>query len=102
MGRGVVSRFLLPIAFLIALLWFKPWLLFMGGPASNALSAREIALKGLGEFLNQKFPQETVLVVSNPFVAKSDVTSGIREMEAAALRGLAATIPKMVVDHAPL
>lgn len=57
-------------------------------PHANALSARELAARGLAEYLARTKPGHRVLIVSNPFPQHRPTASEIRETEEAGLRGL--------------
>jgi hypothetical protein len=55
-----------------------------------ALSARELATRGLGQQLAQSGQCKRVLVVANPFAPAGKLTREMRDMEEAGLRGLKA------------
>jgi len=55
---------------------------------SAALSARELAMRGLAERLAQSGEYKHVLVVGNPFAPAGKLTREMRDMEEAGLRGL--------------
>jgi hypothetical protein len=56
----------------------------------NALRVRELATRGLAEYLARRYPGERVLVISNPFVQRPGIAREIVETEEAGVRGLRA------------
>jgi hypothetical protein len=56
----------------------------------NALRVREVATRGLAEYLARQHPSQRVLVVSNPFAQRPGVAREIIANEEAGLRGLRA------------
>ena len=64
------------------------WYFLKNGPQQNAMHAREIATRGLAEYLAKKFPGQRAIVLSNPFSQHADAAPEIKEAEAAGIRGL--------------
>jgi len=64
------------------------WFLARPNPQSNALHVRQLATRGLAEWLAQKFPGQRVLVMSNPFTQSDGIASDVRAAEEAGLKGV--------------
>jgi len=66
------------------------WLVLSRRPPEHgaALSARELAMRGLAEHLVQSSQGKRILVVANPFGPAGKLTREMRGMEEAGLRGL--------------
>src|SRR6185503_5314897 len=57
-------------------------------PQGNAFRAREIATRGLADYLARTHAGKKALIVSNPFTQRKDTAKAIVEMEQAGIRGL--------------
>ena len=64
------------------------WWFFRETPQRNTLRTRELATWGLADHLARTLPGRRVVVLSNPFVQRSETAAAVREAEAAGLRGL--------------
>jgi hypothetical protein len=64
------------------------WFFLKPDPQGNALRAREVATRGLAEYLARTHSGQRALVVSNPFTQRPGTAKGIVLMEAAGIRGL--------------
>jgi len=65
-------------------------LLLRSRPQRNALHAREVASRGLAEYLARTQPGQRALVMSNPFIHRAGTDRRIIETEEAGVRGLRA------------
>ena len=63
------------------------WYLFRSEPRDYALLARQIATQRLAEHLGRQFPQQRVLLISNPFTEQANSSSDIGRTEAAGIEG---------------
>jgi hypothetical protein len=66
------------------------WFLFRPNPERNALRIRELATRGLAEYLAGRRAGERVVIVSNPFTERAGAAREIVETEQAGIRGLRA------------
>jgi hypothetical protein len=84
-----MNRSVVPLILLVAVLAGGAyWFWSKNDPPKNALRVREIATRGLAEYLAKRWPGQRLLVVSNPFTQHPGVARSIVEMEEAGLRGL--------------
>jgi hypothetical protein len=67
---------------------FGLWFLLKPDPEGNALRVREIATRGLAEYLARVHAGSSALILSNPFTRQKDTAEAIVEMEQAGIRGL--------------
>jgi hypothetical protein len=67
---------------------FGLWFFLRPDPQGNAFRVREIATRGLAEYLARAHPGRCALIVSNPFTQRKDTEQVIVEMEQAGVRGL--------------
>jgi len=67
---------------------FAFWLYLKPDPQGNALRVREIATRGLAEYLARTYPGKSALIISNPFTQRQDTAKAIVETEQAGIRGL--------------
>src|SRR5688572_6597144 len=67
---------------------FGLWFFLKPDPQGNALHAREVATRGLAEYLAKTQPGKRALVISNPFTQRPGTAKGIVQMEEAGIRGL--------------
>jgi hypothetical protein len=73
---------------LLVVVAFSLWFLLKPDPFGDALRTREIATRGLAEYLVRTQPGQRALIVSNPFTQRKETAKAIGEMEQAGLRGL--------------
>lgn len=78
---ALVFLFLVAVAFLV-------WFLFKPDPQGNAMRTREIATRGLAEYLTRVHSGKRALIISNPFTQRKDTAKAIVDMEQAGIRGL--------------
>ena len=64
------------------------WYFLKTDPQGNALQAREVATRGLAEYLARTQPGKRALVISNPFTQRPGTAKGIVQMEEAGIHGL--------------
>ena len=70
------------------LLGLGAWFWFRSSPAANALAIREIATRGLADYLTHHQIGTRVLVLANPYVHQSGMKPKIVATEEAGIRGL--------------
>jgi hypothetical protein len=63
------------------------WYYLRSEPRDYALTARELATRGLGEYLARKFPGQRALLISNPFTQNANIASDIAATENAGIDG---------------
>jgi len=63
------------------------WYFLRDKPRGYALTARELAMRGLAEHLAQKFPGQRALLISNPFTQNANVAGDIVATEKAGIDG---------------
>lgn len=73
---------------ILAAAGFAAWYLLKPNPHGNALVTREVATRGLAEYLARTHSGKRALIVSNPFTQRKETTKTIVEMEQAGVRGL--------------
>jgi len=76
---------------------FALWFFLKPDPQGNALRAREIATRGLADYLARAHDGKKALVVSNPFTQRKDTAKAIVETEQAGIRGLREGLGKSVM-----
>ena len=76
---------------------FALWFFLKPDPQGNAFRAREIATRGLADYLVQTHAGKKALIVSNPFTQRKGTAKTIVEMEQAGIRGLREGFGKSVV-----
>lgn len=64
------------------------WFLLKKNPRQAALHSRELATRGLADYLSQHHAGVRAIVVSNPFTQRPGLAEGIYAQEEAGLRGL--------------
>ena len=64
------------------------WLFFRPSPQEAALHTRELATRGLAEYLASRFGGQRALVISNPFTQRPGFPEGVYAQEKAGIRGL--------------
>ena len=77
-----------PFLFLAAILGLGAWFYLKRGPQENALATRELATRGLAEYLARAYPKARALIISNPFTQDKPATGNMVPCEQAGLRGL--------------
>ena len=84
-----MKRFTLAFAFLALALAIVAGRYFLRSqPQRHALHARELAARGLAEYLARTQPGQRALVMSNPFIHRAGTDRRIIETEEAGVRGL--------------
>jgi hypothetical protein len=73
------------------------WLFLRSGPHRNALLNRELATRGLAEYLASRQPGQRALVLSNPFTRQKGLEAGVYAQEEAGIRGLREGFGRQIV-----
>ena len=69
-------------------LGFGAWLYLQPGPQQQALQTRELATRGLAEYLARTYPGQRALVISNPYTKAKAAAGNMSAYEEAGRRGL--------------